>query len=383
MGSNRPAPWCADGTQRGQAGGHRQQGASRLTRRRGAAHAGPRAGRGPVVRGGRRRRDPPGPCLAGIARRRADPPGHGHRQRDDQLHPDPDGRAGRRLRQCAGRGAVPRAWPSGIRPPTWRASTPRPRPPSWPASPSGTTWSAGDVDPGGHHADLRRPTSTSPGALGYVDQVARRRGAVGRGRAVGTGPPGHGSQRPSPGRCARRFNAVFIEGEAVGELMFYGRGAGGMPTASAVLGDLIDAAHNLLGRHHRPGPRPPAGPSRARWTSLSPGTTSPRRGRPARCPGRGGRRCSAPTACPSARWSRRAARRGPARLHHPPGPGARHPGHTGRAAGLDVVARIGGVLRVVGDVMTASSDRRKPLGWRGLIEEYREFLPVSRRPRRW
>ncbi|HUR18322.1 MAG TPA: homoserine dehydrogenase [Acidimicrobiales bacterium] len=41
------------------------------------------------------------------------------------------------------------------------------------------------------------------------------------------------------------FNAVFIEGDAVGELMLYGRGAGGMPTASAVLGDLIDAAHNL------------------------------------------------------------------------------------------------------------------------------------------
>jgi homoserine dehydrogenase len=41
------------------------------------------------------------------------------------------------------------------------------------------------------------------------------------------------------------FNAVFIEGEAVGELMLYGRGAGGLPTASAVLGDLIDAAHNL------------------------------------------------------------------------------------------------------------------------------------------
>ena len=41
------------------------------------------------------------------------------------------------------------------------------------------------------------------------------------------------------------FNAVFVEGDAVGELMFYGRGAGGMPTASAVLGDLLDAAHNL------------------------------------------------------------------------------------------------------------------------------------------
>lgn len=42
------------------------------------------------------------------------------------------------------------------------------------------------------------------------------------------------------------FNAVFVEGGASGELMFYGRGAGGRPTASAVLGDLIDAASNKI-----------------------------------------------------------------------------------------------------------------------------------------
>jgi homoserine dehydrogenase len=42
------------------------------------------------------------------------------------------------------------------------------------------------------------------------------------------------------------FNAVFIEADAVGELMLYGRGAGGNPTASAVLGDLVDAARNLV-----------------------------------------------------------------------------------------------------------------------------------------
>ncbi len=41
------------------------------------------------------------------------------------------------------------------------------------------------------------------------------------------------------------YNAVFVEGDAVGQLMFLGRGAGGRPTASAVLGDLLDAAHNL------------------------------------------------------------------------------------------------------------------------------------------
>lgn len=46
------------------------------------------------------------------------------------------------------------------------------------------------------------------------------------------------------------FNAVFVEGAAVGELMFYGRGAGGNPTASAVLGDVIDAALNALRGTH-------------------------------------------------------------------------------------------------------------------------------------
>ena len=43
------------------------------------------------------------------------------------------------------------------------------------------------------------------------------------------------------------FNAVFIEGDAAGELMLFGRGAGGRPTASAVLGDVIDAAGALDG----------------------------------------------------------------------------------------------------------------------------------------
>jgi homoserine dehydrogenase len=41
------------------------------------------------------------------------------------------------------------------------------------------------------------------------------------------------------------FNAVFVEGPNVGELMFYGRGAGGEPTATAVVGDLVAAARNL------------------------------------------------------------------------------------------------------------------------------------------
>jgi homoserine dehydrogenase len=42
------------------------------------------------------------------------------------------------------------------------------------------------------------------------------------------------------------FNAVFVEAEAAGSLMFYGQGAGGAPTASAVLGDLVAVARNRV-----------------------------------------------------------------------------------------------------------------------------------------
>ena len=42
------------------------------------------------------------------------------------------------------------------------------------------------------------------------------------------------------------FNAVFIEAESAGQLMFYGQGAGGTPTASAVLGDVVSAARRLV-----------------------------------------------------------------------------------------------------------------------------------------
>ena len=44
------------------------------------------------------------------------------------------------------------------------------------------------------------------------------------------------------------FNAVFVEGERVGPLMLYGRGAGGDPTATSVVGDLIELARGRRGR---------------------------------------------------------------------------------------------------------------------------------------
>lgn len=41
------------------------------------------------------------------------------------------------------------------------------------------------------------------------------------------------------------FNAIFVKGNMVGEVMFYGKGAGKLPTASAVVGDIVDAAKHI------------------------------------------------------------------------------------------------------------------------------------------
>jgi homoserine dehydrogenase len=49
------------------------------------------------------------------------------------------------------------------------------------------------------------------------------------------------------------YNAVFVESEAAGQLMFYGPGAGGSPTASAVMGDLVTVARNRRAGVHGPG----------------------------------------------------------------------------------------------------------------------------------
>jgi hypothetical protein len=43
-----------------------------------------------------------------------------------------------------------------------------------------------------------------------------------------------------------QFNAILIEGENVGRLMFYGQGAGGPPTGNSVVSDIIDAARNIV-----------------------------------------------------------------------------------------------------------------------------------------
>ena len=96
------------------------------------------------------------------------------------------------------------------------------------------------------------PTSPSPGASATSSSCSpspsstRRRRRRSRCACTRRWCPSHhplASVRES-------FNAVFVEGDAVGSLMFYGRGAGGLPTASAVLGDVIDAAVNLSSGTH-------------------------------------------------------------------------------------------------------------------------------------
>jgi homoserine dehydrogenase len=71
------------------------------------------------------------------------------------------------------------------------------------------------------------------------------------------------------------YNAVFVEAQSAGRLMFYGAGAGGTPTASAVLGDLVAVARNRLAGTRGPDASTYAGlPVRPRPT---PGITSPSR----------------------------------------------------------------------------------------------------------
>ena len=81
------------------------------------------------------------------------------------------------------------------------------------------------------------------GRLGYVVKLLSVAEADERGVAVRVHPAMVPKDHPLSA-VRESFNAVFIEGAAVGELMLYGRGAGGRPTASAVLGDVIDAAAN-------------------------------------------------------------------------------------------------------------------------------------------
>jgi homoserine dehydrogenase len=102
---------------------------------------------------------------------------------------------------------------------------------------------AGDVYREGI-AEITAADITAARDLGYVVKLLAVAEDLDGSIAVRVHPAMIPSQHPLA-TVRGSFNAVFIEGEHVGELMLYGRGAGGGPTAVAVLGDLVDAAKNL------------------------------------------------------------------------------------------------------------------------------------------
>ena len=107
----------------------------------------------------------------------------------------------------------------------------------------GVAITAADV----HHEGITGITEVDiafAGKMGYVVKLLAVAEQTDRG-AVGVRV--HPSMVPAEHPLAavrESFNAIFVEGASVGDLMFYGRGAGGSPTSSAILGDLIDAAIN-------------------------------------------------------------------------------------------------------------------------------------------
>jgi homoserine dehydrogenase len=83
--------------------------------------------------------------------------------------------------------------------------------------------------------------------MGHVVKLLAicERSPDGRGVSVRVHPAMVAQTHPLAG-VREAYNAVFVESESAGQLMFYGRGAGGAPTASAVLGDLVAVGRNRL-----------------------------------------------------------------------------------------------------------------------------------------
>jgi homoserine dehydrogenase len=96
-------------------------------------------------------------------------------------------------------------------------------------------------------ADVTATAVASARDMGCVVKLLAicERTADGRGVSVRVHPAMIPRSHPLAG-VREAYNAVFVECEAAGQLMFYGRGAGGPPTASAVLGDIVAVARNKV-----------------------------------------------------------------------------------------------------------------------------------------
>lgn len=135
------------------------------------------------------------------------------------------------------------ASPKPTRPRTSRASTPPRRRRSWPAWPS-TPATIDDVDREGITGVTADDVATAT-ELGYVIKLIAKASLAGNGIAVGVHPTLVPVKHPLAS-VSDAFNAIFIESRNAGQLMFMGPGAGGSPTASAVLGDVVTAARNVV-----------------------------------------------------------------------------------------------------------------------------------------
>ncbi len=96
-------------------------------------------------------------------------------------------------------------------------------------------------------ADVTAAAVASAREMGCVVKLLAicERSRDGRGVSVRVHPAMIPRSHPLAG-VREAYNAVFVECEAAGQLMFYGRGAGGAPTASAVLGDLVAVGRNKM-----------------------------------------------------------------------------------------------------------------------------------------
>ena len=150
-------------------------------------------------------------------------------------------------------------------------------------------------------------------------------------------------------------NAIFIEGPSIDELLFAGPGAGGAPTATAVLGDVIDAARE----NPRRGTGDAAYPVLARRSVPTSGRADqvvpPARGRrPARRSRAGRRGLRRRRRVASSRCGRRGRGRGDAAHRHPPRPRGGTTGSSGTSAHCRCAAQRG-----VGDP-SARATRHEP-----------------------
>ena len=168
-----------------------------------------------------------------------------HRQRHLQLHPEQDDRRGARLLAGPQGERRPTATPRPIPRSTSRGWTRRTSCRSWPRWPSARTSISRTSTPRASPASPPR-TSSTRAELGFRIKLLAIAKVSGEGGGVEVRV--HPTMIPAASPLAAVsgvFNGIFMTGDAVGDLMFYGRGAGQMPTASAVVSDVVEIARRI------------------------------------------------------------------------------------------------------------------------------------------